>query len=106
MSTRAVCTTLRCDTCRAETMHIVLYAGQYLKAISCTVCQSTFSRPSAALRRKYVHDLPGRARDLARRTVREARLHPVDFLRHLPRQLVLKPLAISSELYDILSESA
>lgn len=104
MSTRAVCTTLWCARCRAETTHVVLYAGQYLKSISCTVCKSSLLRSQDVLRRTYVHDFPARARDLAWRTVHEARHHPVDFLRQLPKQLVLKPLAISSELYDILSD--
>jgi hypothetical protein len=104
MSTRAVYTTLWCSQCLAETTHLVLYAGLYLKAITCTSCQRTLQRPQATLRRMYVHDLSIRARKLAGRTVHEARHHPIGFLKHLPKHLILKPLAISSEVYAIFSE--
>lgn len=106
MSTRAVFTTLWCPKCLADTTHLVMYAGHYLKVICCTQCQRSLFRSPSALRREYVHDLPARACDLARRSVREAHQHPVDFLKHLPTRLVMKPLEISSEIYAILSEAS
>ena len=104
-ATQALYATLCCNRCGIETTHVVLYVGPYLRAITCATCQRTLEVSPSRLRHEYMHDLPRRARDLAWRTMVSARQHPRDFISHLPRSLVLKPLAISSELYGILAES-
>lgn len=106
MTTLSMCTTLWCSACGDDTVHVVEYVGPYIKAITCSACQRTLARRTDQLRRQFVHDLPGRTRGLVRRTVRSASHHPKAFITHLPKNLVLKPLAISSELYGLLSETA
>ena len=92
---------LWCSNCGAETEHLVLYAGAYIKEIRCTVCDATYTREAETLRDDFVHDLPKRARRLAHQGVHEIRYHPREFLPHLPQELLVRSLGFCAELYAI-----
>ncbi len=106
MANQVLCTNLACSVCGAETPHLVSYIGYYIKSVTCVACRHVVTHDTADLRRQFVHDMPARAIVLIRRNVRSVRAHPVTYVRHLPHNLVLKPLAIATELYGLLSASS
>jgi len=106
MSNQVLCTNLVCSVCGAETTHIVCYIGYYIKSVTCSTCRHVVTHNSADLRSQFIHDMPARAIILIRRNVRSVREHPVTYVRHLPHNLMLKPLAIATELYGLLSMSS
>lgn len=98
---------LSCPKCGEETLHVVLYAGPYIKDIRCTSCGRELATSPTELRTRFVTELPKRARGFAARSAGELRSQPLDFLKQLPSlpsHLVLKGLELSAEMYAIWAE--
>lgn len=94
-----------CPRCQEETEHAVLYVGPQIKDIRCFVCDRELRKSADAVRGDFVHHLPQRAEQLAIRGVRSFRRHPISFVTHLPRSVVVKSLDVCAELYAMLGES-
>jgi hypothetical protein len=104
MPNQVLCAELWCERCRVEAPHLVQYTGPYVHLVMCVTCRHTITHDAAALRREFLRDLPARSHKLIRRNMLSARRHPRSFVVQLPRNLILKPLAIASELYQLLAQ--
>ncbi len=103
MSSQVMCAGLFCGHCMKETPHIVQYTGPYLRSTTCVCCGHQLRINARTWHDMFLLDLPKRSQRLVKRNVRFALHHPKTFARQLPRNLILKPLAIASELYELLT---
>jgi hypothetical protein len=91
-------TDLQCLRCRTDRLHHVIYLGNVLASVSCSVCGATLRPAQDRLLADYVRDFELRLIRKPGRMLHHARRHPISFMFHyLPRGLVSKPRDILEE---------
>jgi len=92
---------LFCLHCNKETNHIIIYKGEYLEDIKCSICGNEI-RIREKLLETYTADFIERVLTKPQRITEEIKKDLSRFLKSMPIRILTKPYRVAREIGDML----